>query len=69
MISTRWVSPPIRPHRVPKRSKVKSETEIRERIEQRRSEVKDEENNGRRGSEDWLLALAAIDELRWVLSE
>lgn len=47
----------------------KTELEIRERIAIHQQEVEEEELNGGNGSEDWLLAAMARDELRWVLGE
>jgi len=48
---------------------MKTEQEIRERIAEHQQAVDEEEDNGGRGSEGWLLLKTAQSELRWVLGE
>jgi len=48
---------------------MKTEEEIRERIAMHQRAEDEEVANGGEGNEDWLLAIVAKRELRWVLGE
>jgi len=48
---------------------MKTEQEIRERIAMRQREIEEEDADGRTGGDDWMFAVTALNELRWVMGE